>query len=101
MPSPFKVFFGIFLAITLLGLLAGTLNLMNPKAVYISNGLPGSGAEGLDGVIASVLSSGALGIGFGAVAALFAWLAKVGVNRAGVNRTEAIDEDKPGEAKEW
>ena len=94
MPSPFKVFFWIFSSITLLGLLAGTLNLMNPKAVYIPNGQPGSGAEGLDGVIAFVLSSGALGLSFGAIAALVAWL-----TRAGVNKAKAADGKNSGDTQ--
>lgn len=94
MPAPIKVFLWIFLAITVLGLLAGTLNLMNPRAVYIPNGQPGSGAEGLDGVIASVLSSSVLGAVFGLIAALFAWLAKVGVRKA-----KSSDSDNSGDNK--
>ena len=80
--------------ITLLGLLAGTLNLMNPKAVYIPNGEPGSGAEGFDGIVASVLSSGVLGAVFGLFAALIAWLVKLGVRKA-----NAPDSNNSGDSK--
>ena len=54
---------------------------MNPVAVYIPNGEEGSGAEGLDGLIASTLSSGVLGLGFGILAGLIAWIASKCVNK--------------------
>ncbi len=81
MPKPLSAFFWIFVLVTLFGLLVGTLNLLNPKAVHIPFGPNGESAEGLDGVLASVLSSGVLGIFFGLVAAGFAWLFRAGVNR--------------------
>lgn len=61
----FGVFFWICFPIMVLGLLAGTLNMMSPKAVYIPNGEPGPGFEGIDGVIAAVLSASIVGIIFG------------------------------------
>jgi len=82
MPGPVNAFLWIFVLISLFGLLVGTLNLMNPAAVHIPFGPNGESAEGLDGVIASVLSSGVLGIFFGCIAAFFAWLFRTGVNRA-------------------
>ena len=87
MPSPFKGFLWVFGMVVLFGLLVGTLNLLNPEAVHIPFGVDEDGetlsAEGLDGIIASVLSSAVLGIFFGAVAALFAWLFRLGVNQSG------------------
>lgn len=61
----FKVFFWICFPIMVLGLLSGTLNIMSPEAVYIPNGKPGPGFEGIDGVIAAVLSASILGAVFG------------------------------------
>ena len=72
MPSPLKSFFVIFGVLCLFGLLVGTLNLMNPKAVHIPFGPNGESAEGLDGIITSVLSSAVLGIVFGGLAAIIA-----------------------------
>ena len=86
MPSPFKSFCYIFTLITLFGLLVGTLNLWNPELVYIPFGVDENGnpqsAEGVDGVLASVLSGAVLGVFFGILAAIFAWLFKAGVKRA-------------------
>lgn len=86
MPSPFKGFLWVFTMVTLFGLLVGTLNLMSPDAVYIPFGTDADGnpqsAEGMDGVIASVLSSAVLGIFFGSIAALFAWLFRLGVRKS-------------------
>ena len=87
MPSPFKSFLYIFTLITLFGLLVGTLNLWNPELVHIPFGVDENGnpqsADGIDGVLASVLSGGVLGIFFGLLAAVFAWVFRAGVNRAG------------------
>ncbi len=91
MPSPLKSFLVIFGVICLFGLLVGTLNIMSPKAVHIPFGPNGESAEGLDGIIASVLSSGVLGIVFGSLAALIAWIFGKGVKRmndSGQNKTE-------------
>lgn len=81
MPSPLKSFFVIFGVICLFGLLVGTLNLMSPSAVHIPFGPNGESAEGLDGIITSVLSSAVLGLVFGALAAIIAVLFRVGVKR--------------------
>ncbi len=81
MPSPLKSFLVIFGVICLFGLLVGTLNLMNPKAVHIPFGPNGESAEVLDGIIASVLSSAVLGIVFGSLAATIAWFFRMGVRR--------------------
>ena len=83
MPSPKRSFLWVFFMITLFGLLVGTLNLWNPQAVHIPFGKNGESAEGMDGLIASVLSSGVLGIFFGIVAAMFCWLFHVLVRRTG------------------
>ena len=64
-----------------LGLLSGTLNMMNPKAVYIPNGEPGSGFEGIDGVIAAVLSSAVVGSVFGVVAIIIAMIFGYGTKK--------------------
>lgn len=64
-----------------LGLLSGTLNMMNPKAVYIPNGEGGSGFEGIDGVIAAVLSSGVVGFVFGIVGILIAMIFGYGTKK--------------------
>lgn len=86
MPTPIKGFVWVFGLTVLFGLLAGTLNLWNPLAVHIPFGLDENGnkqsAEGMDGVIAATLSAGVLGIVFGGLAALFAWLFGFGVKRA-------------------
>lgn len=58
------------------GLLTGTLNMMNPKAVYIPNGEPGPGFEGIDGVIAAVLSTSVLGTVIGILGVFIALLFK-------------------------
>lgn len=81
MVSPLKAFLVIFGVICLFGLLVGTLNLMSPEAVFIPFGPNGESAEGLDGIIASVLSSGVLGLVFGAIAAIIAAIFGVGVKR--------------------
>lgn len=73
-PLPLLIGGWIFLVITLLGLLVGTLNLLNPAAVHIPFGPNGESAEGLDGVIASVASSAVLGVVIGVPAALLSWL---------------------------
>lgn len=83
MISPFRAFFWIAFPITLMGLLTGTLNWMNPEAVHIPFGPNGESAEGLDGVLAATLSSGALGIFFGLAGAGMAWLAGRGASMAG------------------
>lgn len=61
----------------------GTLNLLNPDAVHIPFGVDEKGnpqsAEGIDGVIASTLSSLVLGVIFGCLAALIAWLFRKGL----------------------
>jgi len=54
---------------------------MNPKGVYIPNGEPGPGHEGLDGVIAAVLSSSVLGLAFGLVGVVIAWLLGSGMKK--------------------
>ena len=82
MPAPGKAFFWIFILVTLFGLLVGTLNLLSPDAVHIPFGPNGESAEGLDGILASTLSSAALGVFFGIVAALFALMFRTGVNKA-------------------
>ncbi len=88
MPSPVSGFLWVFCTTTLFGLLVGTLNLLNPKAVHIPFGPNGESAEGIDGIIASVLSSGVLGIFFGCVAALFSWLFAAGVRTATAKNKE-------------
>lgn len=87
MPSPGKGFVWVFGMTVLFGLLVGTLNLLNPDAVHIPfgtdlNGNPQS-AEGIDGVIAATLSSAVLGLIFGGLAALLAWLFRIGVRKSG------------------
>ncbi|MEM9332306.1 MAG: hypothetical protein AAGA53_13340 [Pseudomonadota bacterium] len=78
MPSPFKGFLWVFGMTVIFGILVGTLNLLNPEAVHIPFGRDNEGnpqsAEGMDGLIASTLSSGVLGTIFGSIAALIAWL---------------------------
>ena len=81
MPRPLNGFLWVFCLITLFGLLVGTLNLLNPEAVHIPFGKNGESAEGLDGVVASVLSSGVLGIIFGLFAALMSWMFAAGVRK--------------------
>lgn len=76
-----RVFFWICFPIMVLGLLSGTLNMMNPKAVYIPNGEPGSGFEGIDGVIAAVLSSGVIGSVFGIVGIFIAMIFGYGTKK--------------------
>ena len=83
MISPFRAFFWIAFPITLMGLLTGTLNWMNPEAVHIPFGPNGESAEGMDGVIAATLSSAALGSFFGIFGALVAWMAGKGIRKAG------------------
>ena len=73
-PLPLVIGGWIFLVIALLGLLVGTLNLLNPAAVHIPFGPNGESAEGLDGIIASVASSAVFGIVIGVPAALLSWL---------------------------
>ncbi len=85
MPSPFKAFFWILGVMSLFGLLVGTLNLMSPDLVFIPFGPDGESAEGLDGILASTLSSAALGVVIGAIAALLALIFRHGVNRANDN----------------
>ncbi|MBL4726516.1 MAG: hypothetical protein JKY83_07565 [Rhizobiaceae bacterium] len=82
MPKPLNAFLWIFCAIIAFGVLVGLLNLWNPQAVHIPFGPNGESAEGLDGMIASVLSSGVLGLIFGLLAALITWVFKAGVNKA-------------------
>ena len=86
MPSPLSGFLWVFTLATLFGLLVGTLNLLNPDAVHIPFGTDADGnkqsAEGLDGVLASVLSSGALGIFFGILAAFICWIFRGLVKKA-------------------
>ncbi|MGB7286547.1 MAG: hypothetical protein WBC71_06420, partial [Salaquimonas sp.] len=74
MPFPLKVLIWIMLFMGTLGLLVGTLNLMNPSAVHIPFGPNGESAEGLDGIIASVLSSTIFGLIIGIPAAFLTWL---------------------------
>ena len=82
MPSPYKGFIWVFGMTLLFGILVGTLNLLNPEAVHIPFGRDAQGnpqsAEGMDGLIASTLSSGVLGVVFGSLAAVFAWLFRLG-----------------------
>ncbi|MEM9279570.1 MAG: hypothetical protein AAGA76_13435 [Pseudomonadota bacterium] len=86
MPSPVKGFVWVFGMTVLFGLLVGTLNLLNPDAVHIPFGTDENGnaqsAEGLDGVIAATASSAVLGIIFGGLAAIIAWMFRAGVNKA-------------------
>lgn len=89
MKRMFKLFFWVWFPIVLLGLLTGTLNLWNPKAVYIPNGEPGPGHEGIDGVIAAVLSSAVLGVFIGLVALVIAWLIGSGMKK--------LDEAEPAD----
>lgn len=91
MISPLKIFLWTFVFLTSLGLLVGTLNLMNPAAVHIPFGPNGESAEGIDGVLASTLSSGVLGIIFGSLFAAAAWLVRLGV---GDNKTNSGDKTK-------
>ncbi len=80
----------MFVMVTLFGLLVGTLNLLNPKAVHIPFGPDGQSAEGLDGIIAAVVSSGVLGVFFGAVVALFCWLFAAGVRKAAGKKSRSV-----------
>lgn len=86
MPSPLSGFLWVFILALSFGLLVGTLNLLNPEAVHIPFGVDAEGnkqsAEGLDGILASVLSSGVLGIFFGALAALICWMFRALVKKA-------------------
>lgn len=92
MPSPWKSFLWVLGMTTLFGLLVGTLNLMNPDAVYIPFGTDTDGnpqsAKGIDGVIASTLSSMVLGAFFGCLAALLAWVFRLGVKRVNETRNQ-------------
>jgi ABC-type Fe3+ transport system permease subunit len=81
MPGPLRVFLWIFVMLSLFGLLVGTLNIMSPQAVHIPFGKNGESAEGLDGLLASLLSSMVLGVFFGAFAAFLAWLTGKGVKK--------------------
>ena len=94
MPSPLQGFIWVFGMTVLFGILVGTLNLLSPDAVHIPFGVDSEGrpqsAEGMDGVIASTLSSAVLGLFFGAIAATAAWLFRFGVNR--VNKPEQKQE---------
>ena len=85
MPSPWKGFVWVCGMTVLFGILVGTLNLLNPEAVHIpfgtdSHGNPQS-AEGMDGLLASIVSSTVLGVFFGSFAALIAWGFRIGVKR--------------------
>lgn len=73
MPFPLKVLVWFVLFMGTLGLLVGTLNLLNPQAVHIPFGPNGESAEGLDGIIASVVSSVVWGLILGIPAALLTW----------------------------
>lgn len=88
MPRPLNAFLWIFFAILSFGVLVGLLNLWNPQAVHIPFGANGESAEGLDGLIASVLSSGVLGLVFGLLAACIAWIFTAGTNKANEERTD-------------
>ena len=55
--------------------------MMSPKAVYIPNGEPGSGFEGIDGVIAGVLSATVMGVVFGILGMLIALLFGYGTQK--------------------
>lgn len=74
LPFPVKVMLWIVLFLGALGLLAGTLNLLNPKAVFIPGGSAPSGLEGIEGLIASLLSSLAMGFIIGVPAGVLTWL---------------------------
>ena len=87
-PLPLVIGGWIFLVITLLGLLVGTLNLLNPAAVHIPFGPNGESAEGLDGIVASVASSAVLGLVIGVPAALLSRLV-LGRRMAGTMRDNA------------
>lgn len=82
MPKPLNAFLWIFCAIITFGVLVGLLNIWNPQAVHIPFGPNGESAEGLDGLIASVLSSSVLGLVFGLLAALITWAFRAGANKA-------------------
>ncbi len=86
MPRPINGFLWVFCLIMLFGLLVGTLNLLNPEAVHIPFGNDGESAEGLDGIIASVLSSGVLGLIFGLFAALMSWIFAAGVKKTNTRK---------------
>ncbi len=62
-----KVFFGVFGASLLLGLLMGLLNLVLPEAVSIS--LNGENVEGLSALWTSIFVSAIPGLIFGLIAA--------------------------------
>lgn len=85
MPKPLNGFLWVFCLTLLFGLLVGTLNLMNPEAVHIPFGVDEQGnpqsAEGLDGILASLASSAVLGIVFGSLAFIFAWMFRAGVSK--------------------
>lgn len=74
MPFPLKVLAWFVLFMGALGLLVGTLNMLNPDAVHIPFGPNGESAEGIDGVMAATLSSLVLGFVLGIPAALLTWL---------------------------
>ncbi|MGI9350582.1 MAG: hypothetical protein ACR2O3_03375 [Rhizobiaceae bacterium] len=85
MPSPMKGFVWVFAMTVIFGILVGTLNIHNPEAVHIPFGTDENGnklsAEGLDGLIASTLSSAVLGIIFGGLVALITWFVNSGISR--------------------
>ncbi|MFK7902705.1 MAG: hypothetical protein AB8B49_07655 [Nitratireductor sp.] len=76
-----KIFFWAWFPITVLGLFTGTLNLMNPKAVFIPDGKTVGGHEGFDGVIAATVSAGVYGIIFGVVAIGIGYAFKKGTKK--------------------
>jgi len=81
--------------LSLFGLLVGTLNLMNPAAVHIPFGKNGESAEGIDGLLASLFSSMALGAFFGTFAAIVALLAGKGVKKGRESIHDADRHKKP------
>lgn len=74
MPFPLKVLVWIVLFMGSLGLLVGMLNILNPQAVYIPFGPNGVSAVGVDGLIASTVSSIAVGLILGVPAAILIWV---------------------------
>lgn len=74
MSFPLKVLLWIVLFMASLGLLVGMLNILNPQAVHIPFGPNGERATGVDGLIASTLSSATMGVILGIPAALLTWL---------------------------
>ncbi len=73
MAFPLKVVIWFVLFMGSLGLLVGTLNMLNPEAVHIPFGPNGESAEGFDGILASTLSSVVFGLILGIPAALLTW----------------------------